>query len=158
MRTRGSPGALGAVVASVNVGLRVGQKKTPVAEAVLEEGVGVTGDAHCRTQRQVSLLAYESIEKMVSMGLDVGAGDFAENITTKNVLLHELPVGTRLALGEGPIVEITSIGKACHRRCEIFRKAGHCIMPREGVFAKVIRGGKIRPGDTVRILGRASRR
>ncbi|HWI41940.1 MAG TPA: MOSC domain-containing protein, partial [Verrucomicrobiae bacterium] len=100
--------------------------------------------------RQVSLLAKESIDKMRAMGLDVDSGDFAENITTSGVELPVLPVGTRLTVGEA-LLEVTQIGKECHTRCAIYHQAGDCVMPREGIFARVLRGGAVRAGDAVRV-------
>jgi len=99
----------------------------------------------------VSLLAAESIEKMRSQGLDVGPGDFAENLTTQGLDLLSLPIGTRLILGrQGEVlVEVTQIGKVCHNRCAIYYLAGDCVMPKEGIFVKVLRGGKIFPGDPI---------
>ena len=114
-------------------------------EGFLEKGFGLTDDAHadCCTHRQVSLLAIESINKMRSLGFDVGPGDFAENITCEGVELVSLPVGTRLSIGKEVILEVTQIGKECHIGCAIYRQIGKCIMPKEGVFAKVIRGGLV---------------
>ena len=102
--------------------------------------------------RQVSLLAVESIARMREQGLDVGPGDFAENLTVEGMVLHELPVGTRLALGEEAVAEVTQIGKKCHAGCAIFQRTGDCIMPREGIFVRVLAGGLVRVGDEVRLL------
>jgi len=126
-----------------------GTRKELVSEAQLREDFGVVDDAHadCGTHRQVSLLAIESITKMREAGYDVNPGDFAENLTTEGIDLPSLPVGTSLRIGEDIILEISQIGKECHTGCAIFREIGKCIMPREGVFAKVIRGGVVRPGD-----------
>ena len=93
----------------------------------------------------------ESIAKMQALGLEVGEGDFAENVTTQGVDLVHLPIGTRLALGE-TLLEVTQIGKECHTRCAIFYQAGDCVMPKEGIFVRVITGGLIRPGDEIRTL------
>ena len=130
-----------------------GIKKEVVTEAFLKEDLGLVGDAHadCCTHRQVSLLAIESIAKMRGLGFDVNPGDFAENLTTDGIDLVSLPVGTRLSVGNGIILEITQIGKECHTGCAIFRQVGKCIMPKEGVFARVIRGGLARSGDTIRV-------
>ena len=130
-----------------------GTKKEAIAEGVLRENYGLIGDAHadCGTHRQVSLLAMESIEKMRNLGFNISPGDFAENLTTEEIDLVSLPVGTRIAAGEEVLLEITQIGKECHAGCAIFRQVGKCIMPKEGVFARVIRGGSIRTGDPVRI-------
>ena len=130
-----------------------GMKKTPVHEIVIRENYGVDGDAHAddTTHRQVSLLAIESIDKMRGKGLDLQPGDFAENITTQGIELASLPVGTRIMAGDEVVLEMTQIGKECHTGCAIRQQVGDCIMPREGVFAKVIRGGTIKAGDDIRI-------
>ncbi|MCM0083245.1 MOSC domain-containing protein [Geomonas sp. Red32] len=136
-------------VLAVNVSVNKGERKTPVAEVTLREEHGIVGDAHAGDwHRQVSLLAMESIEKMKALGLQVGEGDFAENITTEGVDLVHLPLGTRLTLGE-TLLEVTQIGKECHTRCAIYYQAGDCVMPKEGIFARVITGGVVRPGDDV---------
>jgi len=98
----------------------------------------------------VSLLAQESIDKMVAAGLSVGPGDFAENITTRGLEVFTLPIGTVLELGEA-LVQVTQIGKECHARCEIYYQAGDCVMPREGIFVRVLRGGRVAPGDVVKV-------
>ena len=128
-------------------------RKKTVSEATAKTGFGLLGDAHADpcTHRQVSLLAVESIEKMRGLGLDVGPGDFAENLTTKGINLLSLTIGTHLTVGDETVLELTQFGKECHTRCAIFRQAGTCVMPTEGVFARVIRGGVIRPGDPIRI-------
>jgi len=130
-----------------------GTRKEPIAEGVLKEGYGLVGDAHAGgdTRRQVSLLAIESINKMRRLGLAIEPGGFAENLTTEGIDLVSLPVGTRLFTGKDIILEITQIGKECHTGCAIFRQVGKCILPREGVFARVIRGGPVRAGDTIRM-------
>ena len=129
-----------------------GIKKESVMEGLLEEEFGLVGDAHadCCTHRQVSLLAIESINKMRGAGFDVSPGDFAENLTTEGVDLASLPVGTRLSIGQDAILEVTQIGKECHTGCAIFRQVGKCIMPKEGVFARVIHGGVVKAGDELR--------
>ncbi len=129
-----------------------GERKTPVAEVVLREEHGIVGDAHAGDwHRQVSLLAMESIRKIQALGLEVGTGDFAENITTEGIDLPALPAGTRIALGD-TLLEVTQIGKECHTRCAIYHQAGDCVMPREGIFARVLRGGEVRPGARVEVL------
>ena len=130
-----------------------GTKKEDVAEGLLRENYGLIGDAHAdhHTHRQVSLLAMESINQMRSLGFNVGPGDFAENLTCEGIDLVSLPVSTHISIGEETVLEITKIGKECHTGCAIYRQIGKCIMPREGVFAKVIRGGMVRAGDTIRI-------
>jgi MOSC domain-containing protein YiiM len=140
-----------ASVVAVCISLNKGERKTPVACLEFREGHGVVGDAHAgRWHRQVSLLARESIGKLQRLGLDVGAGDFAENITTEGIELFSLPVGTRLAVGPALLV-VTQIGKECHARCAIYRQAGDCVMPTEGIFARVLQGGTVKAGDTIRI-------
>ena len=147
---------MNAKVVSVSVSEQKGMRKTPVASALLKQEHGLVGDAHAGDwHRQVSLLAMESIEKMQRMGLDVNPGDFAENITTEGIELTTLPVGSRLSLGEAE-VEITQIGKTCHTRCAIYQQAGDCVMPKEGVFARVLREGIVKTGDHVNILTLAS--
>lgn len=141
-------------VVSINTSDKKGVRKKPVEEAAVIEGFGIEGDAHAsdKWHRQVSLLALESIRKMQEMGLKVGPGDFAENITTEGIDLPALPLGARMALGESIEAEVSQIGKECHSRCAIYAQAGDCVMPREGIFVKVIRGGRLRRGDPVRLL------
>jgi len=129
-----------------------GTRKEPVAKGVLKEDYGLVGDAHadCCTHRQVSLLATESINKMRRLGFNVGPGDFAENLTTEGIDLLSLLVGTRIFIGE-TVLEITQIGKDCHTGCAIYRQIGKCIMPKEGVFTRVIKGGLVNVGDTIRL-------
>jgi MOSC domain-containing protein YiiM len=129
---------------------RKGMRKRDVGQAQLRHEWGIEGDAHAGPwHRQVSLLAWESIQKMRDLGLNVGSGSFAENITTRGISLVELPVGTRLRLGDAE-VEVTQIGKICHDRCAIYYQAGDCVMPREGIFVRVLRGGTVKVGDTIR--------
>jgi MOSC domain-containing protein YiiM len=130
-------------ILSINISDRTGVQKKPVARAVLREGHGIEGDAHAGDwHRQVSLLADEDIQTMRGRGVELGYGDFAENVTTRGVDLGALPVGTRLNLGTA-LLEITQIGKECHHGCAIFHAVGDCVMPRRGVFARVLRGGEI---------------
>ncbi|MGE5483781.1 MAG: MOSC domain-containing protein [Ignavibacteriales bacterium] len=124
-----------------------GVRKADIGSGTLKEGFGLEGDAHGGDwHRQVSLLSVSSIEKMRSQGLDVGPGDFAENLTVEGLDVWTLPVGTRLSVG-GALLEVTQIGKECHAGCEIFRKVGHCVMPREGIFARVLKSGRVSNGD-----------
>ena len=140
------------VIVAVNVSQEKGERKTQVAAVHLRENHGIIGDAHAGDwHRQVSLLALESIAKMQALGLDVGPGDFAENVTTKGIDLVNLPIGTRLGIGAVEL-EISQIGKVCHTRCAIFYQAGDCVMPKEGVFARVLSGGAIKPQDEIRLL------
>lgn len=130
-----------------------GERKTDIGHGELQQDFGLVGDAHGGDwHRQVSLLADESIEKMRAAGLDVGAGDFAENLTTRGIHLYSLPIGTRLRIGGRALLEITQIGKVCHDRCAIYHQAGDCVMPREGIFAIVLEGGPVKMGDPVEIL------
>lgn len=130
-----------------------GERKVDVGQGELLKGFGLDGDAHGGDwHRQVSLLAIESIDKMRRAGLDVGPGDFAENLTTCGIDLYSLPIGTRLAVGPAAQLEITQIGKVCHTRCAIYHQAGDCVMPREGVFAIVLAGGSVRTGDAIVVL------
>ena len=130
-----------------------GTRKKTVPMAVAREDFGLLGDAHAahHTHRQVSLLAVESIHKMRNHGIDVEPGDFAENLTTRGIDLVSLPIGSQLVVGDDIILELTQIGKKCHTKCAIFQQVGTCIMPKEGVFARVIRGGLISEGDTIRV-------
>ena len=131
---------------------RKGIRKHDVGEAELRPDWGIVGDAHAADwHRQVSLLAWESIEKMRALGLNVNTGSFAENITTEGISLVDLPIGTRLRLGE-TLVEVTQIGKECHSRCAIYTQAGDCVMPREGIFVVVREPGDVTVGDTVEVV------
>ena len=130
-------------VLSVNVSPRTGEQKRPVQRAVLQENHGIVGDAHAGDwHRQVSLLAEEDIQTLRGRGIEIGFGDFAENITTRGIDLASLPIGARLLIGDA-VLEITQIGKECHSGCAISRTTGDCVMPRKGVFARVIRGGEV---------------
>jgi MOSC domain-containing protein YiiM len=138
-------------IVSVNVADKKGVRKTPqdAIELVVEHGV--SGDAHAGPwHRQVSLLAMESVEKMRAKGLDVNPGDFGENVTTQGIIVYELPVGARLRAGD-TLLEVTQIGKECHSHCAIFYQAGDCVMPREGIFVRVLRGGELHAGDRVTV-------
>ena len=140
-------------IVSIAISRKKGTRKVQVEEASLVQGHGLEGDAHAGPwHRQVSLLAVESIERASKQGLDVTFGDFAENIATMGIKWQEVPVGTQLKLGDSAIVEVTQIGKECHNKCAIYYLAGDCIMPKEGIFAKVLSGGKICRGDAIQIL------
>jgi MOSC domain-containing protein YiiM len=139
-------------IIAVCISANKGERKKNVGSGILIENHGLADDAHAGDwHRQVSLLAQESIAKMLAAGLDVGAGDFAENLTTDGIDLCSLPIGTRLAVGDGCLLEITQIGKICHERCAIFYQAGDCVMPREGIFARVLTGGEVAAGDAIRV-------
>lgn len=132
-------------ILSVNISEKKGVQKKPVAEIELQENCGIAGDAHAGNwHRQVSLLAREDIDSIRNKGFVIEYGDFAENITTQGIELAELPIGTRLYLGNA-IIEVTQIGKECHAHCAIYEQAGECVMPLKGIFAKVIKGGIVRP-------------
>ena len=138
-------------IISLNISTAKGVNKFPVDEVLLRIDHGIVGDVHAGNwHRQVSLLAEESIDFMRGKGLELEPGAFAENITTLGIDLVHLPVGTRLIAGETEL-EVTQIGKKCHQGCAIFQQVGDCIMPREGIFAKVIIPGMIRRGDSITI-------
>jgi MOSC domain-containing protein YiiM len=140
-------------IIAVSISDQKGVPKKNIPEGTLVENYGLSGDAHGGPwHRQVSLLALESIQKMQDLGLKVRPGSFAENITTQDIVLPELPIGTRLSLGPEALVEVTQIGKVCHDHCAIYRLAGDCVMPREGIFVKVLKGGKVKPGDEIEII------
>jgi MOSC domain-containing protein YiiM len=140
-------------VVDVNISDKKGVVKKPIDKGVFIEDFGLEGDAHSgKWHRQVSLLGIESYKKMEEMGVKgLKHGDFAENITTEGIILHELPVGTRLKIGE-TIQEVTQIGKECHTGCAISQQVGKCIMPKEGIFTRVIKGGVVKKGDTIEVL------
>ncbi|MBN2404920.1 MAG: MOSC domain-containing protein [Coriobacteriia bacterium] len=136
-------------VVSINLSQKKTVRKTPGTNGVLVVGSGFEGDAHAGDwHRQVSLLAQESIDKMVAKGLDVAAGDFAENITTSGIDLVSLPVGSVINIGP-TVLEVTQIGKVCHTKCAIYYQAGDCVMPKEGIFAVVRVGGSVGVGDSI---------
>ncbi|MCX7911504.1 MAG: MOSC domain-containing protein [Dehalococcoidales bacterium] len=145
----------GSVVA-VCVSKKKGTSKQPVPEIAVKENYGVVGDAHAEegAVRQVSLLAMESIARMQGKGFSFKPGDFAENITTQGIDLARLAIGARLRVGGEVVLEVSQIGKECHTACAVRRLVGDCIMPREGIFARVIRGGRIRPEDPVAVIGK----
>jgi len=142
-----------ASVVAVCKSKKKGTKKEAIAEGLFKEDYGLIGDAHagCLPNRQVSLLAMESIDKMQSRGFNLSPGDFAENITTEGIDLLRLPIGTRMFVGDEVSLEVTQIGKECHAGCAIRRQIGECIMPEEGIFARVVKGGLVKPGDRVKI-------
>lgn len=141
-------------IVAISISKKKGIPKTNVQSAKLIENFGIDGDIHAGNwHRQVSFLALESIDRMRGKGLpNLRPGAFAENITTDFLVLPQLEVGTKIKLGKEAIVEITQIGKECHSKCAIFFKVGDCVMPREGIFAKVIRDGEIFDGDEIEIL------
>lgn len=145
-----------ASVKAINISEKRGTTKHPIEQAEFRIDHGIVGDSHAGNwHRQISLLAQESIDKMTAMGVEgLDAGKFAENITTEGICLHTIPVGTQIKIGEC-LTEVTQIGKKCHHQCEIFKKIGTCIMPKEGIFVKVLSEGTIHPGDEIVVLGGA---
>jgi MOSC domain-containing protein YiiM len=130
-----------------------GMRKKDIGEGLLIKEYGLKDDAHSGPwHRQVSLLAIESIDKMRAMGLDVGPGDFAENLTTEGINLVNLPIGARVKIGSEAVGEVTQIGKECHTRCAIYQQAGDCVMPREGIFIRILKGGPVRVGDKIEVV------
>jgi cyclic pyranopterin phosphate synthase len=139
-------------IKAISVSEKKGTPKTNVPKVELKNDFGIIGDAHAGNwHRQVSLLAAESIEKMLAKGAHVGPGDFAENITTQGIDLCKLRLGSKLKIGRRVELELTQFGKKCHRHCAIFHQVGDCIMPREGVFAKVTQPGWLSIGDIIEI-------
>jgi cyclic pyranopterin phosphate synthase len=139
-------------IVSLNISLKKGVNKEPVESVEVQVDHGMVGDAHAANwHRQISLLAEESIDFMRAKGLELDPGAFAENITTEGIDLAHLPIGTRLSNGE-VVLEVTQIGKKCHHGCAIFKQVGDCIMPREGIFTKVIVPGTLRQGDNLDVL------
>ena len=139
------------VIKAVCTSMKTGMRKKNIGEGMLIENFGIKDDAHANsnTHRQVSLLAMESIKKMQAMGVDVSMGDFAENLTTEGIDLLSLPIGSKIRVGDEVILEISQHGKVCHAPCAIYRQAGTCIMPEEGIFAKVLQGGPIKVSDEI---------
>jgi MOSC domain-containing protein YiiM len=143
---------MSASVLAVCISKNKGERKKPVPAVELFTGHGIARDAHAGDwHRQISLLAQESIDKMRAMGLDVSAGDFGENITTAGIDLVSLPIGSRVALG-ATLLEVTQIGKECHTRCAIYYQVGDCVMPKEGIFARVLNGGVVTAGMEIRLM------
>jgi len=142
-----------AKVTAVNISEKKGVPKTSIEKGFFEVDHGLVGDAHAGNwHRQVSLLGQESIDKMTAVGVDgLCTGKFAENLTTEGIVLYELPVGTRMKVGE-VTMEVTQIGKECHMGCAIRELVGDCIMPREGIFTKIIVPGWIKPGDGIEVI------
>jgi molybdopterin adenylyltransferase len=137
-------------VLAVNISEKKGTKKSNIRSCAVLKDFGLKGDAHGGPwHRQISLLANESIEKMKALGLKVGYGDFAENITTEGIDLVHLPVGTTIRIGDSALLRVTQIGKECHQRCAIYYQAGDCVMPKEGIFSEVLSEGEIDVGDEI---------
>lgn len=142
-------------VIAVNLSSEKGAIKNPIDKGLFKVNHGLEGDAHAGNwERQVSLLGIESIKKMKAVGIEsLATGEFAENITTEGVILYELPIGTKLKVGE-VILKITQIGKKCHNDCQIKKLVGECVMPKEGVFAKVLEEGYIKAGDRIEVINK----
>ena len=139
-------------IASIAISKKKGTRKVQVEEASLIQNHGLEGDAHAGPwHRQVSFLASESIQRARETGLDVSFGDFAENVATEGIAWHRLPVGTRVRLGQAVVVEVSQIGKTCHDKCEIYKQVGRCVMPKEGIFGKVLEAGVIKKCDGIHI-------
>ncbi len=128
-----------------------GTIKKNVGEGIIRKNFGLLKDAHgnCRTHRQISLLAIEEINKMRNLGFKVKPGDFAENLTTEGISFDKVKVGSEILIENNIVLKVTQIGKECHGKCSIYYKIGKCIMPKKGIFAKVIKGGKVRTGDKI---------
>lgn len=140
-------------VLAVCISERKGERKKAIDQGQLIENFGLQGDAHAGDwHRQISLLGDESVDKMRAVGLDVGAGDFAENLTIVGINLPVLPIGTQLQVGSVALLEVTQIGKECHQHCAIYQQVGDCVMPREGIFARVLRGGPVSKDDVVIVV------
>ena len=140
-------------IKAISVSKEKGTQKTNVTRAELQADFGIIGDAHSGNwHRQVSLLGLESIDKMIAKGAKVAPGNFAENITTEGIDLCALKIGSKLKLGSDVELKITQFGKKCHSRCEIFEQIGDCIMPREGIFARVVKAGSINVGDLIEVI------
>ena len=141
-------------ILAVCVSDKKGEKKKAVTEGLLKESYGLVGDAHAdsNTIRQVSLLDKSSVDKMLALGIEVGPGDFAENLATEGLDLVSLPIGSRLATRRGVVLEVTQIGKECHQGCAIFQQVGTCVMPLEGIFTRVVKGGVIKAGDELKVI------
>ena len=142
-----------AEILDVCISKEKGTRKKPIPSGRLVQEHGLEGDAHAGTpKRQVSLLCESSIQKMRDAGADIGPGDFAENLILRGCHSTDFGPGVRIKLARGPVLEVTQMGKECHSGCEIARITGDCIMPREGIFARVVRGGTVEAGDTVEII------
>ena len=140
-------------VVSIAISSKKGTRKAGVNQTTLIKDHGLEADAHAgKWHRQVSFLASESIKMAKAAGLDVDFGDFAENFATTGIDWANLPIGSRAKIGKEAVVEVTQIGKECHRKCSIYYQAGDCIMPREGVFAKVLKGGVVKISDPIVLL------
>ncbi len=139
-------------VLSVNIAKDKGEKKHNIGTCKVLKAFGLENDAHGGfMHRQISPLGKEGIQRIRDKGLDVGYGDFAENLTTEGIDLPGLPIGTTLKIGSGLLVRVTQIGKECHTRCNIFQQVGDCVMPREGIFVEVLNDGEVAVGDEIEV-------
>ena len=143
-----------AIITAICVSKKKGEKKQSIDDAVLLNKNGIEGDAHAGDwHRQISLLSEDSVATIRNKGLDLSPGDFAENILVQGIKVADLPVGARLGIADKVELEITQIGKECHNKCAIYEQVGDCIMPREGVFARVLKEGYIKAGDPIEVVG-----
>jgi MOSC domain-containing protein YiiM len=141
------------IIKAVCTSPKKGMRKKNIGEGLLIKEFGLKDDAHSGPwHRQVSLLANESVNKMRAKGLDVGPGDFAENLTTEGIDLVSLPIGTKIKIGTESVGEVTQIGKECHTHCAIYYQAGDCVMPREGIFVRILEGGPVKVGDAIDVM------
>ena len=144
---------MNAEVVAVSISRKKGTSKENIPEGFLVENHGFRNDAHAGNwHRQVSLLAIESIDRARAAGVSVGPGDFAENITTRGIELVKLPIGTKLRISNDVVMEVTQIGKECHTKCAIYHQVGDCVMPKEGIFARVLKGGVVKKHDAIEII------
>ena len=140
-------------ILAVCIGDKKGVQKKSIVEVVIKEKYGIIGDAHAGSEslRQVSLLDKTSVDKMKDLGIELKDGDFGENIVTEGMDLISLHIGSSLAIESGVLLEVTQIGKECHDHCAIYQQVGACIMPKEGIFTKVIKGGVVKKGDEIKV-------
>ncbi len=143
-------------IVGVCISDKKGEKKHDIGTGILRDDFGLEGDAHSCAggHRQLSMLGTSSIDKMVKLGADVGSGSFAENLTVQDdeFKLYNLAIGTRMRIGKDILVEVTQVGKECHDRCAIFKQVGTCVMPVEGIFVRILKGGAVKTGDTVTLI------
>lgn len=145
--------SMSGIVLAVCISERQGEKKRDVTKALLVAEHGLEGDAHAGDgHRQVSILADESVDTMRGRGIELNHGDFAENLTVRGLDLKRMSIGQRLGVGSSAVLEVTQIGKECHNDCAIRQQVGDCVMPREGVFARVVAGGEVKTGDSISIV------
>jgi len=145
-----------AKIVGVCLSEKKGEQKHDIGTGILKEDFGLVGDAHSMAgwHRQLSMLGTSSIDKMIKLGADVGSGSFAENLTLQDdeFKLYDLPIGTKMRIGADILLEVTQIGKECHDRCAIFKQVGTCVMPVEGIFVRILKGGTVKTGDEVKVV------